>query len=72
MARLFAAALEEGRPPRPVIGWPGWEWQAEAGGMVSAWCGQRQVRAHNFTVLLERIRRAEGKSDGGGRDGGVA
>ena len=72
MARLFAAALDEGRPPRPVKIWPGWEWQAEAGGMLRAWSGDRQVRAHNFTVLLDRIRKLEGRGNGGGRGVGTA
>jgi len=72
VTRLFAAALDEGRPPRPVLGWPGWEWQAAPGGMLSAWSGTRHVRAHNMTALLERIRKAEGEGHGGGRGGGAA
>ena len=70
MTRLFDAALAEGRPPRPVLGWPGWQWQAESGGMLRAWRGDTHLQAHNFTVLLARIRRAEGEVHG--RDGGVA
>jgi len=72
MARLFDAPLSEGRPPMPVKAWPGWTWQAAPGGMLSAWSGARHVRAHNFTALLERIRKTEGERDGGGRGGGAA
>jgi hypothetical protein len=69
MRRLFDAVLEEGRPS--VI-WPGWHHQKE-GRFIVARKGDQRVSAHNFTVLLAAIRKAEGESGSGGRrDRGTA
>src|SRR5437763_14424544 len=54
--------------PQPVVAWPGWVWWRDGrDGHPRArndGTGQR-AGAHNFTVLLARIRRAEGGSHGG-------
>jgi len=71
MTRLFDAPLSEGRPPvsempeytQQVAAWPGWVWWHGVNGQLYArrklTSPPKVVRAHNFTVLLERIRAAE-------------
>lgn len=66
--------LSEGRPPvltrptrrdpQPVVAWPGWAWWHEDG-MLHAACAEAEVQAHNFTALLNRIRKVQGGTHGG-------
>jgi hypothetical protein len=58
--------------PHPVVQWPGWvHWLGKNGWRHARCAGtQREVRARNYTALLETIRKAEGGARGGRRTEG--